>query len=114
LTAREGESATSVAAGREEDETMLSYIVAFVAFLLFFSNPIFDALWSSRRPRANEPLPDHVLRNDSLLALPDESFDASECPPHGYTVRIFSRDPLVLYIENFLSEEERHHLMEIR
>jgi prolyl 4-hydroxylase len=54
------------------------------------------------------------LLNESLLALPDESFNGSECPADAYVVRLFSREPLVLYIENFLSEDERKHLLEIR
>jgi len=96
---------------------MLSYIVAFVAFVVFFSNPIYQAIWpSSQRSRGDDDgrLPHHILLNESLVALPDPNFNGGECLEDGYLVRVFSQEPLVLYIENFLSEDERKHLLEIR
>jgi len=33
---------------------------------------------------------------------------------HGYEAQIFSRDPLVIYLKDFLSTEEVNHLLRIR
>lgn len=35
------------------------------------------------------------------------------CPEHHYNVHIFSKDPLVIYIPDFITEEEASHLREI-
>ena len=45
------------------------------------------------------------------LVIPDPNLT---CPEHPYTVHIFSREPLVVYIENFVTEEEAAHLIAIR
>ena len=91
---------------------MLSYVVGLVAFLIFFLNPISQLLWpQTRRVRTERPQLD-----ESLLALdtPNETFAALDCPDDAYLVHVFSKFPLVLYIENFLSADEREHLLEIR
>jgi prolyl 4-hydroxylase len=36
------------------------------------------------------------------------------CPDHSYNTFILSHEPLMVYIEGFLSEEERKHLLKIR
>lgn len=51
--------------------------------------------------------------NESLLALDDWHGNLS-CGDDGYAVHLFSRAPLVVYIEDFLSASERAHLLEIR
>ena len=98
---------------------MLSYVVGFVAFLLVFANPIAQ-LFSPATPQIRRtPRPQ---LNPDLLALEGEdglanhtsSASLLECPPDPSSVHIFSREPLVLYIEGFLLPEERAHLLEIR
>jgi len=42
------------------------------------------------------------------------SEDNLTCPHHAYNVYIFSRDPLVIYIKSFLSNEEAEHLVRVR
>jgi prolyl 4-hydroxylase len=45
-----------------------------------------------------------MVRGESF---PDDSnIVQSECPHQPYKVHIFSRHPLVIYIENFVSAEE--------
>ncbi|KAK4249617.1 hypothetical protein C7999DRAFT_39280 [Corynascus novoguineensis] len=88
---------------------MFTYLLALVPVLLFFSNPI-TQLFSSSPPRIHR-LPRPQL-NEDLLAL-ESPLNETSCPSHPYTVHIFSRAPLVLYIENFLSADERTHLLEI-
>lgn len=90
---------------------MISYIVALVAFVVFFSDPI-ARLFSpggSRITRMPRP-----QMNESLLAIEYPNATALSCPPDAYSVRVFSKEPLVLYIEGFLSSEERAHLLDIR
>ncbi|KEY67156.1 hypothetical protein S7711_03016 [Stachybotrys chartarum IBT 7711] len=89
---------------------MISYIIGLAAVVLLFANPISQLLYpqqtgitSSLRPQLNE----------SLLALDGPNDTAPECHPDAYAVRLLRRDPLVLYIEHFLSEDERGHLLEI-
>lgn len=94
---------------------MLSYIVALIAALIFFANPISEYLFpghtllkSSTRLRPRPQL------NESLLAIDAANTTAPECPADAYTARILNREPLVVYLEGFLSSEERKQLLEIR
>ncbi|KAI0013715.1 hypothetical protein F4779DRAFT_640168 [Xylariaceae sp. FL0662B] len=88
---------------------MFPYVVAGLAFLLFFYTPITQYL--SPGPRAIPRTTPRPRINESLLAADDAAPPA--CPPDAYAVHIFSKAPLVIYVENFLSEEERAHLLEI-
>jgi len=36
-----------------------------------------------------------------------------ECPEHQYNIRIIQRRPLIIYIEQFLTQEEIQHLIEL-
>ena len=48
--------------------------------------------------------------NASLIA----SDEPLSCPSHSYNTFVVSRQPLIIYIENFLSPEESKHLLDIR
>jgi hypothetical protein len=37
--------------------------------------------------------------------------EASSCDDHFYTVHIFSKDPLVVYIESFITKNEIKHIL---
>lgn len=91
---------------------MFAYVVAFLAFLVLY-NPIVQMLSPEQVPRIHRtPLP---RVNESLLALEDDADGtALQCPEDSYSVHIVSKEPLVVYIENFLSVDERSHLLEIR
>lgn len=90
---------------------MLSYIVAFVAALLFLANPISQFFYPQTPRIRHSPRPQ---LNESLLALDGPNDTAPVCPPDTYAARILSSEPLVVYLEGFLLEEERKHLLEIR
>ena len=47
------------------------------------------------------------------LALPDEQ-SSLYCPRQEYTAHVFNREPLVIYVENFLSQDEIAHLLDLR
>lgn len=37
-----------------------------------------------------------------------------QCPEHNYKTHIFSSSPLIIYVEDFLAEDEVNHLIAIR
>ncbi|OHE94565.1 2OG-Fe(II)oxygenase family Oxidoreductase [Colletotrichum orchidophilum] len=97
---------------------MISYVIALVAFLIFFSDPLVNFFSPSsthggRGSRGRVVRTPRPQMNESLLAIEYPNATALSCPPDNYSVRLFSKEPLVLYIEGFLSFEERAHLLEI-
>ncbi|KAK3896861.1 prolyl 4-hydroxylase subunit alpha-3 [Staphylotrichum tortipilum] len=90
---------------------MITYLLALLPVLFFFADPL-SQLFSSSCERPVPPLrrlPRPRLNTD-LVALEADNYT---CDPHAYQVHVYSRAPLVLYVENFLSVEERKHLLEI-
>ena len=98
---------------------MFPYIVAGLACLLFFWGPFLEYLSSSTpsayggRGRVIPRTPRPAI-NESLLALEDDDDKGLRCPPDRYVVHVLSKAPLVLYVEDFLSEDERAHLLDVR
>ena len=101
---------------------MLSYAVALIGILIVFNSPINDLLFSGGNqqqcpgqiPQLRRiPLPKLSLKKD-LIAL--EGNSSLQCVPYtpAPVVHVYSREPLVLYIENFLSLDDRNHLLDIR
>lgn len=90
---------------------MLSYIVGGLVALIFVVNPISQMLFT--RPASEQRLARPHL-NGSLIALESPNDTTLACPRDTYGVRILRREPLVVYLEGFLSDEERKHLLEIR
>jgi prolyl 4-hydroxylase len=92
---------------------MLSYVVGFLAFMLLGYNPLVQLLQglAPGPPRIQRTLRPHL--QEELLALEDRN--GSICSRDTqYRVHIFSREPLVIYVENFLASDEREHLLEVR
>lgn len=87
---------------------MFSYIIPIAALLIAFSNPIAQLFLSPNRSLRTE----RPAINESLLAIPGAG-DGDGCEGE-YKVHLWSAEPLVVYIEGFLSEEERAHLLETR
>ncbi|KAM0562586.1 hypothetical protein ACHAPJ_002276 [Fusarium lateritium] len=91
---------------------MFQYIIGLAAILIVFSNPISDFFYPDRASCVNEASPRPKF-NESLLAIDAPNATAPECAPDGYIARVLNREPLIVYLEGFLSEEERKHLFEI-
>jgi hypothetical protein len=93
---------------------MFSYIVGLIACLVMFYNPISQLLSQDAVPQMRRMARPQL--NTELLALEETAANGTgiTCPRDAYSVHIYSREPLVLYIEGFLSVEERAHLLEIR
>lgn len=91
---------------------MISYIIALIAALIIFANPLSQfffpgpytsSLGLSPRPKLNE----------SLLAIDAPDAPAPKCQPDTYIARVLRREPLVIYLENFINLDERKHLLDI-
>ncbi|KAI0022117.1 hypothetical protein F4780DRAFT_778125 [Xylariomycetidae sp. FL0641] len=89
---------------------MFSYVIATLAVLLLY-NPITQYL--SPGPPRQLPRTPRPRINESLLVLDAANESEPECMPDAYSVHIFSKAPLVIYVENFLSRDEQTHLLEI-
>ncbi|KAI5868062.1 hypothetical protein GGS23DRAFT_9485 [Durotheca rogersii] len=93
---------------------MFPWILAGLAVLLFAYEPIlrfFSPSGYSPREPARLPHTPRPRIDESLLAM--DAANETDCPPHTYTVHFLSKAPIVVYIENFLSADERAHLLEI-
>ncbi|KAI0914412.1 hypothetical protein F4823DRAFT_353795 [Ustulina deusta] len=95
-------------------DDMFSYIVAGLAVLLFFHDPLTRYLTAGQEPRRLPRTPRPRI-NESLLAIDTGNGTTTplDCTPDAYSVHILSKAPLVVYIEDFLSLDERNHLLEI-
>lgn len=91
---------------------MLVYAVGLLAVLLVLYNNGTLAPAASRAPQMRRtPRP---LVQEHLLALDDWPANLTCSEDHGYAVHLFSKEPLVVYVEGFLDAAERAHLLEIR
>ncbi|OAA65739.1 2og-Fe oxygenase family protein [Niveomyces insectorum RCEF 264] len=92
-------------------------VLVCAAAVLFWLDPLLRVLAPSLVPDAPVlPRTPRPRLNEALLALEDVSAEnegGTRCPPDAYTVHIFNKAPLVLYVENFLSADERQHLLDI-
>ncbi|ORY12134.1 hypothetical protein BCR34DRAFT_624486 [Clohesyomyces aquaticus] len=80
-------------------------ILGLVAYILAGA-PLLDILSPHGKPKSEA----QILSKDKLenLVIPEKGLI---CPEHGYKVFVFQRDPLVVYIEGFLSAEESEHIV---
>ena len=85
---------------------MIGYFVAIFPLYIFVYLPISNSLF---RASDDGSRPATIL-NGSFIA----SDDPLSCPAHTYNTFILSLDPLMVYIENFVSAEESAHLLAIR
>ncbi|RYP17532.1 hypothetical protein DL765_004496 [Monosporascus sp. GIB2] len=109
---------------------MFPYVVAVLACLLFvLYEPLAEVISDSficaggggggttanKRHHRVLPRGPRPPINESLLAVDaaNETATAGECPPDAYVVHVLSRAPLVLYVEGFLSDADRAHLLDV-
>ncbi|KAH8801506.1 hypothetical protein F5884DRAFT_684711 [Xylogone sp. PMI_703] len=84
---------------------MIGYVFALIPLLFLFSGPISQVLYGTDRKPSNA----NFNLNESFIA----TNEPLNCPSHSYNTHIFSYEPLVIYIEGFLSDDESAHLLEI-
>lgn len=104
--------------------TVVTWALYFVPVYIFILSPLLQTfLGSSTTDSENvdifdwsdqDTIPAPNLRDDSFIS-PEDGIPTT-CPgePAGYKVHLLSRAPLILYLENFLSDEEADHLVNIR
>ncbi|TVY93292.1 Prolyl 4-hydroxylase [Lachnellula willkommii] len=87
---------------------MLGYIAALLPLYVLVWIPLSNVLFGTPQ---KQKLSDHqnAIFNSSLVAT-DEPLS---CPPYNYNTFILSQEPLIIYIENFLTAEESAHLISI-
>jgi len=95
---------------------MIGYIFALLPFYVFIYLPLTQLLFpssssTSSPSRPSSPSDHEHTFNASFIALEDPDL---VCPDNTYSTHILSREPLVLYLENWLSNDEITHLLEIR
>lgn len=92
---------------------MIGYFIALLPLYVLVYVPISNMLSGSSifssTSSDDEQTP---IFNSSFLAPRDDL--PANCTPHSYDIQIISRSPLVLYLTNFLSDEEADHLIAIR
>lgn len=111
--------------------TLLSWFFYLIPLYLFIFAPLYAFLfpdWANPNPATGggdvegwdyEGVDDEFytpldLTDDSFISPEDDvPFSCAE-QEERYKVHIFSRVPLVIYIEGFLSEEETEHLIRVR
>ncbi|KAK0737104.1 hypothetical protein B0T21DRAFT_286216 [Apiosordaria backusii] len=98
-----------------------TFILAALPLLFVFSSEIFGFLSGILCPSCNSTceatkpltrLPRPQLRPE-FLALENGTDSTLECEEDGYKMHVFSREPLVVYFEDFISAKEREHLLDI-
>ncbi|KAI1266350.1 2OG-Fe(II) oxygenase family oxidoreductase [Xylariaceae sp. FL1019] len=93
---------------------MFTYVVALCAVVLVFNSSVlqnFNIFSSEPRRLPRTPRPPI---NESLLAIDAIGAEDPQCPDHRFDgVHVFSRAPLVIYVEGFLSLGEREELLSL-
>ncbi|CAL3968600.1 unnamed protein product [Diplocarpon coronariae] len=83
---------------------MIGYVAALVPLYLFLYLPVSNILFgTTQKPPAGAALNSSLIATNEPLA----------CPAHRYNTHILSLEPLIIYIENFLSHDECRHLVKI-
>lgn len=89
---------------------MFNYLLAIIPIYIFVYLPA-SSYFSGVSPSVH-PHFAPVDFNASWVALESPDFDPKSCATHRYSTYIISHEPLVVYIENFLSSKESEHLVQ--
>ncbi|KAK0121708.1 hypothetical protein ONS95_009993 [Cadophora gregata] len=84
---------------------MIGYIATILPIYIFVYLPISTSLFGT----SQKPVAPITQLNSSLIA----SNEPLNCTSHYYNTHILSLEPLIIYIENFLSPNESSHLLKI-
>ncbi|KAJ5239932.1 hypothetical protein N7468_004551 [Penicillium chermesinum] len=103
--------------------TLVTWALYFIPVYLFILDPLLRSVFPANPESEinifdvpasdpSTPLPSH-LTDDSFIS-PEDGVPYT-CPdtPANYKVHLLSRTPLILYLENFISDSEADHLVDI-
>lgn len=89
--------------------SIVEYLVLSAMFYIFVLSRLLRTYLPFHILESQESSYQSFEKTDSLV-IPDPDL---VCDPHNYNVHILSREPLVLYIEGFLSQDECEHLINV-
>ncbi|KAM3073628.1 hypothetical protein ACMFMG_004487 [Clarireedia jacksonii] len=88
---------------------MIGYFFAIIPLYVLVYVPLTNIIFGSGIKRQLEEDASSLELNSSFIAADDPLF----CPKHGYNTYILSHEPLMVYIEGFLSRNESEHLVRV-
>ena len=88
--------------------TMIGYIFALLPLYMLVYVPVSQMLWGPSNKHSSSQ---QIVEFNSSIIADDQPLS---CPLHNYNTFILSHEPLIIYIEDFLSPSESTHLLEIR
>lgn len=88
--------------------TLIEYAFISIPVYLFILSPLLKTIVPSLFSDTGSVNYQSFELSDSLV-IPDNNLT---CAPHKFNVRILHREPLILYIDGFLSESETAHLVD--
>jgi prolyl 4-hydroxylase len=91
--------------------TTIEVAVISIVLYIFLGAPGLKSTSQADVRVTDDDVPKAQARAESLI-YPDVK--NLQCTAHDYRVHIFSADPLIIYIDGFLSEHEAKHLVDIR
>lgn len=91
--------------------TIIEVAIISIGLYVFLGAPGLRSARQTDTQSREQDVPVAQARAESLV-YPDVK--NLQCSQHDYHVHIFSTDPLVVYIDGFLSDREAKHLVEIR
>jgi prolyl 4-hydroxylase len=87
--------------------TILEYALISIPLYIFVLSPLLKTIAPTLFSDTSSIKYQSFEKSDSLI-IPDETLT---CSPHKFNIRILSREPLIVYIDGFLSETETAHLV---
>jgi prolyl 4-hydroxylase len=88
--------------------TLVEYSLISIALYIFVLSPYISPYFSNSSPEGDVTASYEKIES---LVYPDEDL---KCQEHAFKTHVLSRDPLVIYVESFLSAKEADELVELR
>lgn len=89
--------------------SIIQYVLLGALGYILAGAPLSRFLFGSLSERSHQE--ELSFEKSESLVIPEQNLS---CPHHAYNIHLFSKEPLVIYIESFLSDEEAEHLVRIR
>ena len=103
--------------------TVLTWALYFIPLYIFILDPVVRGFFPSLVAppsdsddlfdESSAPAPGINLTDDSFIS-PEDGVPFNCASAEGYRVHLLSREPLIIYIENFISETEANHILDMR
>ncbi|CAG8220508.1 unnamed protein product [Penicillium nalgiovense] len=102
--------------------TVFTWAIYFIPVYIFILDPLVRGYFPGllAPPKDSDDIFDESSAPGPGINLTDDSFISPEdgvpfsCPSaEGYSVHLLSHEPLIMYIENFISETEANHILDM-